>query len=109
MKFRKIIAPALISAALLLPACGDDAEVTETVKKGWIKDNCRDVVKDRLRAPGTAKFSGESVSASGVHDYTVTGSVDSENGFGALLRSTYVCSATSSDGDRYNFNATVVE
>lgn len=51
---------------------------------------CRDFVKARLKAPATADFSGETVTGSGT-SYTVRGAVDSENSFGAKLRSTYVC------------------
>jgi hypothetical protein len=60
---------------------------------------CKDLVKDQLRAPGTAVFrdyfedDGEvRVTGSGEGPYTVTSTVDSENGFGALLRSSFVCS-----------------
>lgn len=53
-------------------------------------DACRDWVKQELKAPATAGFSGESKDLDG-DVYTVTGSVDAENSFGAKLRSSYVC------------------
>lgn len=51
---------------------------------------CKDYVKDRLKAPGTARFSAASHTGTGAA-YTVRGLVDSENSFGASLRSTYTC------------------
>lgn len=49
----------------------------------------------RLKAPATAKFSGAAVTkvtSSAVGDvYTISGSVDSQNGFGALIRSRWTC------------------
>jgi hypothetical protein len=51
---------------------------------------CEGFVKDRLKAPSSAKFSGEDAQQSG-SVYTVTGAVDSQNSFGALLRSSYTC------------------
>lgn len=56
-------------------------------------------VPARLKAPATAKFSGVSVSGSG-GTYAVTGSVDSQNSFGALIRSTFSCTVHSS-GDKW--------
>jgi hypothetical protein len=50
---------------------------------------CRDYVRGRLVAPATAQFSGERVIGS---DPTmVAGSVDSQNRYGAMLRTTYSC------------------
>jgi hypothetical protein len=54
---------------------------------------CKTFVKDKLRAPSTAKFADHSVTHTG-SEYTVTGSVDAQNGFGAQIRSTYTCTVT---------------
>lgn len=66
---------------------------------------CKDFVKDRLKAPSTAKFrnyfedDGEvTVSGSGSGPYTVISSVDSENSFGAALRSNFVCVVNNTGG-----------
>lgn len=61
---------------------------------------CENFVKDRLKAPSTAKFSGESVSDDGTGRYTVTGSVDAQNSFGAMLRDHYSC-LMRLDGDNW--------
>jgi hypothetical protein len=55
------------------------------------KSSCEGWVTDRLRSPGTADFSGEDVVGSDSGPWSITGLVDSENGFGALLRSSWVC------------------
>ena len=49
---------------------------------------CEDLVKESLKAPSTAEFDS---SASGFGTWTVTGTVDSENSFGAMLRSEFQC------------------
>ena len=51
---------------------------------------CEQFVEDRLRAPATADFSGATATGAG-DTWTVRGQVDSENGFGAQLRSAYTC------------------
>lgn len=58
---------------------------------------CQDHVRDRLKSPSSADF-GEPRSTFAAGDtadfYTVTGSVDAQNSFGAMLRSTYSCKIT---------------
>ena len=55
-----------------------------------------DCVKKILKAPGTAKFPGLLEKADHIKDlgggrYQINSWVDSQNGFGALLRSRFVC------------------
>lgn len=53
---------------------------------------CEQFVTERLKAPSTAEFPGaDSVVVTGDDQYKVTASVDSENGFGAMIRTDYVC------------------
>lgn len=60
----------------------------------------------RLKAPATAQFVGVSVSElSG--SYAVTGSVDSQNSFGALVRSSFTCTIHS-DGDKWVLDSATV-
>lgn len=57
------------------------------------QETCHHFVKDDLKAPGTARFetfNDAQVSSEG-RVWTVEGFVDSENGFGALLRTHYRC------------------
>lgn len=63
---------------------------------------CNDFVKDRLKSPSTAHFPSDTSSHVG-NTWTVHGSVDSENGFGASLRSTFTCTMTVS-GDNWHLD-----
>lgn len=47
-------------------------------------------VPKRLKAPASAEFSRVTVASSG-DVYTVTGSVDAQNTFGATIRSSFTC------------------
>lgn len=69
------------------------------------KQACHEWVKDQLKSPSTADFSGETVTGDS-SGWTITGDVDSENGFGAMLRSTWTCTVRLT-GDTYRGNATV--
>lgn len=54
---------------------------------------CHKNLEYSLTSPATARYSGETVFFADADPgkFTVFGSVDSQNGFGAVLRSTYVC------------------
>lgn len=54
---------------------------------------CRDAMRDRLKAPATAEFQSAYEAAITQQDtyYFVESWVDSENAFGALLRTHYTC------------------
>lgn len=54
---------------------------------------CRDGVKARLKAPSTAQFSQESIAGMTETRWKVSGVVDAQNGFGAMLRQRYSCQA----------------
>jgi hypothetical protein len=53
---------------------------------------CEARVENLLKSPGTADFE-TNASGSG-SSWTITGSVDSENGFGALVRSDFQCTVS---------------
>lgn len=52
---------------------------------------CEEWVKERLKAPATAQFTDGSVTGDAVGGFTIAGTVDSENGFGALIRGDWSC------------------
>jgi hypothetical protein len=56
---------------------------------------CEGFVKEEMRAPSTAVFSNEdyiSFAEAGAGDtYLVTGDVDGQNGFGAMIRQNFSC------------------
>lgn len=62
------------------------------------KDACKEATLDALKAPGTAEWVDISaVAASGSSEvFDVTGEVDAENGYGALIRNRFTC--TVNDG-----------
>ncbi len=75
-----------IGASLLWSALDTDPErAAESV--------CEEYVTDRLKAPASADFPGaDRVVSSTADEWTVVASVDSENSFGAMIRTDYVCS-----------------
>lgn len=71
-----------------------------------VRNQCREWAKDHLRSPSTAEFSGEQVRSAGTDEWTVTGSIDAQNAFGATVRATYTCDIRL-DGDTWRGNASV--
>lgn len=68
------------------------------------KQACEKFVTERLKAPATAKFTdGAAVSQNTVGAYVVSGEVDAENGFGAMIRTAYSCTVTP-DGDGWELH-----
>lgn len=65
---------------------GGDLEV----QRAGAKIACQDMVRDRLKSPASAQFSGVVASGAGPL-FTVRGKVDSQNSFGAMLRSSFSC------------------
>lgn len=69
---------------------------------------CEDSVKAQLKSPGSANFS-EVVFIGQDDTIRVSGVVDSENSFGASLRTTWTCVATrSGTGDDTEYTGTAV-
>lgn len=59
---------------------------------------CKEFVKDKLKAPSTAKFSGEYATGGG-SSWTSSGVVESQNSFGGMVQTRYTCSLTYSSSD----------
>lgn len=83
---------------------GDDQAVTD----GEVRRQCETWVEDQLKAPATADFTDGSVTADGASSWTVTGAVDAENSFGALVRSDWTCDIRL-EGDTWRGRATLTE
>jgi hypothetical protein len=68
-----------------------------------IMSQCEKLVTENLKSPSSAKFAGflekldAQVSTQGNGDRLYKGYVDSQNGFGAMLRTQFECSYTASD------------
>jgi hypothetical protein len=77
--------------------CGDDDSMqTENtwpyaISRAAAVTLGRSCVKEQLKAPSTAEFEFRSESLTFINDstYTFTGPVDSQNGFGAMIRSNF--------------------
>jgi len=65
---------------------------------------CQTFVERRLKAPSTAKFSHAKVTNDGT-TWTVSGSVDAENSFGAMLRHNYVCTVRPAAGENWSLQS----
>lgn len=64
----------------------------------------REFVKDRLKAPSVAQFASytqSSVSEYPTGNFTVKSYVDSQNSFGAMLRSDYTCKLRYEGNDQW--------
>lgn len=99
----------VITIALLLVVVGcssDDDTSGDDLEYGAF-DVCTDFVRDQLVSPGSASFrnyfenDGEVIVTVNGPTYTVRSSVDSENAFGASLRSDFVCVVDHVEGLRY--------
>lgn len=80
--------------ALALGWLGGDDEPggSPEVRRAGAESACREYVSARLKAPASADFSGGVSRAVSDFEFVVSGEVDSQNGFGAMLRSRYTCS-----------------
>jgi len=90
-------------------SCGaggsDDWEPTETEARLI----CEDWVRAKLKAPDTAKFNDGESSGAGVA-WTISGTVDAENSFGANLRAPWTCDVRWDEStERWRGSATLVE
>jgi hypothetical protein len=61
------------------------------------RSQCEDLVRESLKAPSTADFGELNASRTG-GEWIVTGTVDAENSFGAMLRSDFQCTVKVEDG-----------
>jgi hypothetical protein len=64
-----------------------------------VKDACQSSVESRLKAPSSADFGGQIATDDGGGSWTVEGSVDAQNSFGAMMRTDYTCTVDYNDGD----------
>lgn len=88
-----------------MSATSDNGQEVSVARAG-AADVCEKFVQDRLKSPGSATFRdpfGDQVTYTGDGDgpITVNASVDSENSFGASLRSAYTCTVSSIGDDRW--------
>ena len=82
---RAVVAALVLLLAGGLAGCSGSDEPGEAE----IRDACREMVEHRLKSPGSAEWSDEVVSGS--DPWEVRGVVDSDNAFGASMRSDFHC------------------
>lgn len=54
-------------------------------------ETCEGWVSEKLKSPSTAEFSSERESSTGTNSWTITGTVDAQNSFGAMIRAEWAC------------------
>ncbi|MGW9597382.1 hypothetical protein ACWHLZ_44780 [Streptomyces chartreusis] len=110
MRIRTALTAAIVITSGLLTACdtGDGDPLSESAAV-----MCEDFVTQRLKSPGTAEFPGvwdadyavtKVLSDTKPWKYEVTGVVDSENSFGGIVRSEYVCTVSTKDDDTWTLD-----
>lgn len=77
--------------------------------KEQVLDKMHDFVKNELKAPATAEFSGDEYKNDGDTVYLATGKVDAQNSFGAKIRETYLVKMRYLGGDVKQDSAWKVE
>jgi hypothetical protein len=89
MSSKKVFGCSLIATALVLSLTG--------CGRSSLFASCEELVKNELKSPASAQFSGETQSNLDSSTVNIDGTVDSQNGFGAMIRSTFECQASGSD------------
>lgn len=84
-----ILGAGSIASAFALSSPAGDSE------RQQILSACHEAVKGKLKAPATAQFSQDEITNENTR---VWGKVDSQNGFGALVRGSFTCTVTETDG-----------
>jgi hypothetical protein len=71
---------------------------------------CEDWVRAKLKSPASADFGSVNASGAGNGPYTVTGTVDAENSFGASLRTAWTCDVRwDASTERWRGSAVLIE
>lgn len=92
-----LVAAVVIVSILVSTNSGRDNTTSRGIEaRGY----CEDAIRDRLKAPSTAEFESN---YSGSGPVIVTGTVDAENSFGAMVRNTFQCTVTFT-GDTYRIS-----
>lgn len=92
---KKLIVPIMLSFVLLLTACQPERGNQSVPNEASAWYAAQHFVRQLLKCPATADFGDQRwescVVASGSNRYRVSGWVDAQNGFGALVRTTFTC------------------
>ncbi len=107
MRIRGAIFTVILVAGCSSTTLKSDAGQEVSDARSQAANVCEKFVKARLKSPGSAKFRdpyGDQITytGDGKGPITVTASVDSQNSFGASLRSPYTCTVTKASGSTWN-------
>lgn len=101
-------------AIMIVLIVGGCTVLTSVLKKPYDPNNssevisqCQESVRNKLKSPSTAAFSSTNATGSGT--WTVSGKVDSQNSFGATVRSSFECSVTVTDSEHITTRVTKLE
>ncbi|MCX2679116.1 hypothetical protein OOZ15_04110 [Galbibacter sp. EGI 63066] len=95
--FRIVVGIIVVFGALFMySTCTDSTGERKQDNKMLAYNYAEDFVKKRLKSPSTAKFPGlyeksKHVTPLGGREYKINSWVDSQNGFGAMIRSNFSC------------------
>jgi hypothetical protein len=95
--FKWLAACTILGLIVLVAICGANDTSSQPDKAlivVKVVDTCEAQVRQNLKAPSTAKFSGiwnTEVKDHGSGKYSARGWVESQNSFGAMLRNEYIC------------------
>ncbi|GAB3021652.1 hypothetical protein [Bowmanella dokdonensis] len=112
---------ALLFIALVVSGCGKTGTQEKHPTKGGAWQFCELAVKNRLKAPASADFSG--VSETTVTEqrvtqmeggdrkviYQVSGWVDAQNSYGATIRNSYICEVEGRTGTSWKVLSLIID
>ena len=83
-----LVCVAIVIIAAVQGSNGGSNDINTT---GMAQVTCEQAVTNGLKAPSTAKFGGEAAIQNSPTDFSVTGYVDAQNSFGAMIRTYWTC------------------
>jgi hypothetical protein len=84
-----LIAPLTLFSVMFTAGCTSQTDLAHQ----QASEKCQSLISSRLKAPSTAKFSGVTFEALDASTFNILGSVDAQNGFGAMIRADFSCQA----------------
>lgn len=95
---RKVMSLLILAAAPLAACSTEPDDGRDEIGAGVM---CEEFIEERLVSPGSAEFqsAGEYTVTGTGNDYVVSGYVDSDNAFGASLRSDWTCEISYTPAD----------
>lgn len=81
---RSVFISLIIFIPILLSSCSN-------LGKSKYFNECKQLVKDRLRSPSTAAFPEINLNNLDGKSFEIVGVVDAQNGFGATIRGSFKC------------------